>query len=69
MSISISVPDFSEHQNTSMTSLPVQISYAIGVARPLSMYIDTYGTGSKSNAELHDIIEKNFDLRPGVIIK
>jgi S-adenosylmethionine synthetase len=47
----------------------IQISYAIGVAHPLSLYIDTYGTGSKSNAELHDIIEKNFDLRPGVIIK
>lgn len=47
----------------------LQISYAIGVAHPLSLYIDTYGTGSKSHAELHDIIEKNFDLRPGVIVR
>ena len=55
--------------STILPSLSFQISYAIGVAKPLSLYIDTYGTGSKSNAELHDIIEKNFDLRPGVIIR
>lgn len=49
--------------------LPLQISYAIGVAEPLSIYLDTYGTASKSNNELLDIINKNFDLRPGMIIK
>jgi S-adenosylmethionine synthetase len=47
----------------------VQFSYAIGVPEPTSVYIDTYGTGKKSNAELLDIIKKNFDLRPGVIVK
>lgn len=47
----------------------VQLSYVIGVAEPLSLYVDTYGTGKKSNAELVEIIRKNFDLRPGVIVK
>ncbi|KAI8893676.1 S-adenosylmethionine synthetase [Globomyces pollinis-pini] len=47
----------------------VQLSYAIGVAEPTSIYIDTYGTGKKSNAELLEIIKNNFDLRPGVIVK
>jgi len=44
----------------------VQISYAIGIAKPLSVYVDTYGTGVKSNGELLKIITDNFDLRPGV---
>ncbi|CAG8532931.1 7026_t:CDS:2 [Paraglomus occultum] len=47
----------------------VQLSYAIGVAEPLSVFVDTYGTSSKSNAELLDIIKKNWDLRPGVIVQ
>lgn len=47
----------------------VQLSYAIGVAEPLSIFVDTYGTGAKSNAELVEIIKNNFDLRPGVIVK
>ena len=46
-----------------------KLSYAIGVVKPLSIYIDTYGTGTKSNSELLRIVEKNFDLRPGVIIR
>lgn len=45
----------------------VQLSYAIGVAEPLSVYVDTYGTGTKNDQELVDIISKNWDLRPGVI--
>jgi S-adenosylmethionine synthetase len=45
----------------------VQLSYAIGVAEPLSIFVDTYGTGTKSDQELVEIIRKNFDLRPGVI--
>jgi S-adenosylmethionine synthetase len=45
----------------------VQLSYAIGVAEPLSIYVDTYGTGKKSDEELVAIIRKNWDLRPGVI--
>ncbi|KAI9105609.1 S-adenosylmethionine synthetase [Phlyctochytrium arcticum] len=47
----------------------VQLSYAIGVAEPTSIFIDTYGTGAKTNAELLEIIKNNFDLRPGVIVK
>jgi len=47
----------------------VQVSYAIGIAHPMSLFVDTYGTGSKPDAEILEIIKKNFDLRPGVIIK
>jgi len=47
----------------------VQLSYAIGVAKPLSVYVDTYGTGNKSDSELLAIIERNFDLRPGCIVR
>ena len=45
----------------------VQLSYAIGVAEPLSIYVDSYGTSQKTDEELVEIIRKNFDLRPGVI--
>lgn len=47
----------------------VQLSYAIGVAEPLSMFVETYGTSPKTSEELVEIIKKNFDLRPGVIVK
>ncbi|TVY50658.1 S-adenosylmethionine synthase [Lachnellula cervina] len=47
----------------------VQLSYAIGVAEPLSIFVETYGTSDKSSDELVDIIRANFDLRPGVIVK
>jgi S-adenosylmethionine synthetase len=47
----------------------VQLSYAIGVAEPLSIFVDTYGTSDKTTAELVKIIRDNFDLRPGVIVK
>lgn len=47
----------------------VQLSYAIGVADPLSIYVETYGTSSKTSEELVTIIRNNFDLRPGVIVK
>ncbi|KAK9314754.1 S-adenosylmethionine synthetase [Lipomyces starkeyi] len=47
----------------------VQFSYAIGVAEPLSIFVDSYGTSNYSSTELVDIIRKNFDLRPGVIVK
>lgn len=47
----------------------VQLSYAIGVSQPLSIYVDTYNTGSRSDHELVQIIRKNFDLRPGAIIR
>ncbi|ORZ05044.1 S-adenosylmethionine synthase [Absidia repens] len=47
----------------------VQFSYAIGVAEPLSVFVDTYGTSTRSESEILDIVKKNFDLRPGVIVK
>ncbi|MGN1299154.1 MAG: methionine adenosyltransferase [Candidatus Scatovivens sp.] len=47
----------------------IQISYAIGVARPVSISIDTFGTGNKSEEELIKIVEDNFDLTPKGIIK
>ncbi|EPX73137.1 S-adenosylmethionine synthetase [Schizosaccharomyces octosporus yFS286] len=47
----------------------VQLSYAIGVAEPLSIFVNTYETSSKTSAELVEIIRKNFDLRPGVLVK
>uniref|UniRef100_A0A8C5M174 S-adenosylmethionine synthase n=1 Tax=Leptobrachium leishanense TaxID=445787 RepID=A0A8C5M174_9ANUR len=47
----------------------VQVSYAIGVAHPLSISIFHYGTSQKSERELLEIVKKNFDLRPGVIVR
>ena len=47
----------------------IQLSYAIGVAHPTSVMVDTFGTGKKSNQELVDLIRKHFDLRPAGIIK
>jgi len=47
----------------------VQLSYAIGVAEPLSLFVETYGTSDKSSDELVEIVKNNFDLRPGVIVK
>lgn len=47
----------------------VQVAYAIGVAEPLSVFVSSYGTGVKSDAELLKIVKANFDLRPGKIVK
>ncbi|KAI4628061.1 S-adenosylmethionine synthase [Alternaria sp. BMP 0032] len=47
----------------------VQLSYAIGVAEPLSLFVETYGTSERSSDELVEIVKNNFDLRPGVIVK
>jgi len=47
----------------------VQLSYAIGVAEPLSIHVDTYGTGTKSDKEIMKIVRDNFSLRPGMIRK
>lgn len=52
--------------------LPVyvsQVSYAIGVAQPLSISLFTYGSSKKTETELLQIVNKNFDLRPGVIVR
>lgn len=47
----------------------IQLSYAIGVAEPTSIMVDTFGTGKIDDELLVDIVRKNFDLRPGGIIK
>ena len=49
--------------------LNLQISYAIGIAEPLSICVFSYGTSTKTTTELTDIVKKNFDLRPGRIVK
>merc|ERR1712006_22783 len=41
----------------------VQVSYAIGVPEPLSVFVDTYGTGTKPDPEILSIVHKNFDMR------
>lgn len=45
----------------------VQVSYAIGVPEPLSVFVDTYGTGKVSDRDLLDQVKKTFDFRPGMI--
>ena len=47
----------------------VQLSYAIGVARPVSILVETFGTGSVDNAALTELVQQHFDLRPGAIIE
>lgn len=47
----------------------IQLSYAIGVAHPTSIMVDTFGTGKLSEEKLVDIVRENFDLRPAGIIK
>ena len=47
----------------------VQRAYAIGVAHPVSIRVDTFGTGTVSDAQLEQAVEKTFDLRPGAIIR
>ncbi len=47
----------------------LEVSYAIGVAKPLSVFINTYGTGILPDGEIADIVTKEFDLRPYSIIK
>ncbi len=49
--------------------LEIQLSYAIGVAEPTSVMVDSFGTGKKSNEELVAIIREHFDLRPAGIIQ
>jgi S-adenosylmethionine synthetase len=47
----------------------VQISYAIGVAEPLSVFVDTYGTGSRPDSEILELVKSKFDFRAGMIGK
>ena len=46
----------------------VQLAYAIGVARPVSIMVDSFGTGKLNDEKLSEIVEKHFDLRPAAII-
>lgn len=46
----------------------VELAYAIGVAKPVSVMVDTFGTGKKTDEEISDIVNKVFDLRPSAII-
>ena len=48
--------------------MELQIAYVIGVAHPLSVSIETFGTGNVSNETLLDLVNKHFDLRPAAII-
>ncbi len=47
----------------------VELAYAIGVAKPVSVLVDTFGTGTKSDEEISEIVSKVFDLRPSAIIR
>ena len=47
----------------------VQLSYAIGVAKPVSILVESFNTSALSNDELTDLVQENFDLRPGAIIE
>ncbi len=47
----------------------IQLAYAIGVARPVSILVDSFGTGKISDEKIAELVEKNFDLRPAAIIR
>jgi len=49
--------------------LELQVAYAIGVARPLSLFVETFGTGKVSDEEIIRLINEHFDLRPAAIIQ
>ena len=49
--------------------IEVQLAYAIGVANPVSLYVDTFGTGVIPEVEIEQLIRENFDLRPRAIIR
>lgn len=49
--------------------IEIEIAYAIGVAKPVSISVDTFGTGKISDGRIVEIIDKLFDLRPAAIIR
>lgn len=49
--------------------LEIQLAYAIGVASPISIRVDTFGTGKIPEEEIVSLVRANFDLRPGAIIR
>ena len=50
-------------------ALEIQVAYAIGVARPVSIFVNSFGTGKLDDAKLADIVRRTFDLRPSAIIE
>src|SRR5699024_9201994 len=47
----------------------LQVAYAIGVSQPVSIMVDTFGTGIIADEKIEKLVRENFDLRPGAIIK
>jgi S-adenosylmethionine synthetase len=47
----------------------LQVSYAIGVAQPTSLAVETFGTGKIADSQIEDLIRKHFDMRPAAIIR
>ena len=47
----------------------IQVAYAIGVAQPLSINVETFGTGKIADEKIAALVEEHFDLRPGAIIR
>lgn len=47
----------------------IQLAYAIGVAKPVSIFVDTFGTGKIADEKIAELVEKNFDLKPAAIIR
>ena len=47
----------------------IQLAYAIGVAKPVSIMVDTFGTGKLDDEKIAELVEKNFDFRPAAIIR
>ncbi len=51
------------------TESEVQLAYAIGVAEPVSVCVDTFGTGKLDEEQIAELIKKHFDMRPAAIIR
>jgi len=47
----------------------IQVAYAIGVAEPVSLYVNTFGTGKVSDEKIIELLRKHFDFRPAAIIR
>lgn len=62
-------PVYNKWEHLLLVCYSLQISYAIGVSHPLSISVFHYGTSNRDEDELLQIVQKNFDLRPGVIVK
>jgi S-adenosylmethionine synthetase len=49
--------------------IEIQLAYAIGVAHPVSVFVDTFGTGKLPDDQIAELVRKEFDLRPAAIIE